>query len=266
MNNELVPVPFHDDTIHSIKKDGVVYFVPRTICNNLGLNWSAQFRRIKRDDMLGSTVAVMATVADDGKIRETVCLPKKFLNSWLTTINAKRVRPETREALLAYKLECAEVLDSYWEKGAAINPRIVSQPSIETILKAVEVAKGLYGYGTAQKVWEELGLPTDKANDASPIPLDYIIAKQIEEMSIYSDRMIKIRDIFIRSLQQSIWNGEVVFHRPSLPNYAPLIFAKKYSTGITEREFTVIMDDLLKDGKIVADDSGALGFACGWNK
>ena len=110
MNTNISLVEFHDQTIVAIERDSCHYVAMRNVVENLGLDWSAQTRRIQRHPVLGSTVAMMATVADDGKLREVLTLPLTMLNGWLFGIDANRVRPEIRDRLIQYQTECFDVL------------------------------------------------------------------------------------------------------------------------------------------------------------
>ncbi|NJL06250.1 MAG: hypothetical protein HC911_15365 [Chloroflexaceae bacterium] len=60
-------VEFYDDTILAVlvRMDGVVrVLVPvRPVCDVLGVDWEGQRQRIARDEVLGSTVVEMTTVA-----------------------------------------------------------------------------------------------------------------------------------------------------------------------------------------------------------
>ena len=89
--NNIQTIDFNGQELLTIEKDGIHYAAVKPICENIGLNWDSQFRRIKRDDVLNSTVAMMAIVAEDGKNREMMCLPIDYLNGWLFGVDAKRV-------------------------------------------------------------------------------------------------------------------------------------------------------------------------------
>jgi hypothetical protein len=57
--------------------------------------------------------------------QETYCIPLTKLASWLASISASRVKPEIRDALIAYQNEADEVLDRHFrlreaEKDARI--------------------------------------------------------------------------------------------------------------------------------------------------
>ena len=87
-------------------------YVPlRPICEYLGLDWSAQFRRLKRDEVLAdelTSVAMTTTLV--GRRYVSVCLPLEYLPGWLFGIDATRVKPELKEKILRYRRECYRVL------------------------------------------------------------------------------------------------------------------------------------------------------------
>lgn len=129
-------VVFYEDRIVAVEVVGPEgqpeIFVPvRPLCEFLGLNWSAQFRRIQRDAVLsgsarsvllspsqtrqGAGVAIMATPppgAAEGAAapQEMVCLPLTMLHGWLFGIQASRVKPEYRDAIVRYQREVYQVL------------------------------------------------------------------------------------------------------------------------------------------------------------
>jgi len=126
---QLATVEFHGHALITLSHNHEAYFAPRPICEAIGLDWAAQFSRIKRNPVLGPTVVMSTTVAQDGKQREIVTLPLKLLNGWLFGIEAGRVKPELRETILTYQRECYDALAAYWQQGRAINPR--SEPKVD---------------------------------------------------------------------------------------------------------------------------------------
>lgn len=90
-------------------------FVPiRPICDALGVDFEGQRQRISRDEILNSTAFMTKAVGADGKDREMVCLPMKFVFGWLFTIDTSRVNEEARESVITYKLKCYDVLYNYF--------------------------------------------------------------------------------------------------------------------------------------------------------
>jgi hypothetical protein len=78
----------------------------RPICDALGIDFSAQLQRLKRDEILGSTMVIITTVGADKKDREMVTIPFKLVFGWLFTIDTSKVKPEAKEAVVRYKMEC----------------------------------------------------------------------------------------------------------------------------------------------------------------
>lgn len=115
-------VAFYDDEIVvAVAEDGTVYVPIRPICDLMGVDRSAQQRRVQRDPVLSQvakTVPVLssAVMAPDvaassrPKTSYMLALPLDYLNGWLFGMNADRVKPEIRDRLIRYQLECYKVL------------------------------------------------------------------------------------------------------------------------------------------------------------
>jgi hypothetical protein len=91
----------------------VVYVPVRSICDYLGVAWSAQRLRINRDPVLSETTErVIVTITDSRQTmgREMLCLPLEYLNGWLFGINANRVKSDIRERLIRYQRDCYRIL------------------------------------------------------------------------------------------------------------------------------------------------------------
>ncbi|MBK7896340.1 MAG: ORF6C domain-containing protein [Anaerolineaceae bacterium] len=111
-------VLFRDDEITAVIANGRVYVPLRTICNNLGVAWSAQRQRILRDPVLAEEMTpVIVTITGTGQQVEAQCLPLEFLNGWLFGINANRVAEDVRDDLIAYQKECYRVLYEATQDG-----------------------------------------------------------------------------------------------------------------------------------------------------
>jgi len=102
-------VPFRGQTLLTVRDGEQVRVAIRPICEALGLNWSAQYRRLLRTPVLAKRVTKMAMPSAGGS-QDTLTLPLDLLNGWLFGIDVQRVRPERREALIAYQEECYAVL------------------------------------------------------------------------------------------------------------------------------------------------------------
>lgn len=112
-------ISFNNQSLITIEQNGSHYVAMKPICENIGLSWEPQLLRIKRDNVLSSTMIVMIIVAEDGKKREMICLPIEYLNGWLFGIDINRCNPEIRDTLIKYKKECYQALHDYWFNGKA---------------------------------------------------------------------------------------------------------------------------------------------------
>lgn len=83
----------------------------KPISDALGLDWSGQLQRIKRDPVLSTSVVVTPTqMPGDDQRREVVTLPLDKMNGWLFGVSARRVKPEVRDILIRYQEEAYDVL------------------------------------------------------------------------------------------------------------------------------------------------------------
>lgn len=120
--SSLISVQFHGRTLVTTQHNGEPHVAMRPIAEAMGLDWSAQYRRILRNPVLREGIAIMATPSEGGD-QEIMCLPLKLLNGWLFGIDTNRVKPEIRETILMYQRECYDALYRYWHEGSATNPR-----------------------------------------------------------------------------------------------------------------------------------------------
>lgn len=96
--------------IVTVDRDGEIFVPIKPICEAIGIDFAAQYNKIQADEILNSTIAIIATVAADDKARDMVCLPLKYVYGWLFTINPGKVAPEARAAVSRYRRECYDVL------------------------------------------------------------------------------------------------------------------------------------------------------------
>lgn len=85
--------------------------VPITpICDALGISPQGQFEKIKSHPVLSSTHKMILWVAADGKEREMLTIPYKYIFGWLFSIDIRKVKPEASESVFKYQMECYDVL------------------------------------------------------------------------------------------------------------------------------------------------------------
>lgn len=124
MQNQMMPVPFYEDTLVLVGRDNEPMVAMRTIVHNMGMDWPTQY--VKLTEKFSSTVGEIPTVGEDGKTRGMVCLPLRKLPAWLYSISPNKVNPELRDKIIRYQEECDDALWDYWNKGSASRPGSVN--------------------------------------------------------------------------------------------------------------------------------------------
>lgn len=119
--NQVQNISFHSQTVPVFTQNNQHYVAMKPICENIGLDWKAQYDRIKRHAVLSEGM-VMITTPSKGGEQQTICLPLDYLNGWLFGVEANRVKPQIRESLLQYQRECFRVLNEYFNPKA-IQPK-----------------------------------------------------------------------------------------------------------------------------------------------
>ena len=90
----------------------------KPICEALGIDEDAQRRRLKEDPILSSTTVLSTAVAADGKNREMVTIPFRYVFGWLFRIDSRNVKEEAREAVLKYQVQCYDALYNHFTRYA----------------------------------------------------------------------------------------------------------------------------------------------------
>ena len=123
----------------------------KKVCENLGIDFSGQYKKLKSE--ADSYEAKFIDVKTNGGVQKVFCIPLSKLNGWLFTINPNRVKPETKEKLIAYKKEAFEVLYDHLLNQA----KKVSKPAqknllgetddkfVEELVKRTDIVRGYQG-------------------------------------------------------------------------------------------------------------------------
>lgn len=116
----IVGVEFKGKVIEVV--DGFVNI--NSICSNLGIDRKSQQTKIQSDTTYGSK---MIEIEINGIIQNVLCIPVEKLNGWLFSINSSKVKDTVKEDLIAYKNDCFNALNDYFNKGAAIKPEVKAE-------------------------------------------------------------------------------------------------------------------------------------------
>ena len=161
---EIVTVNFRGDELYGFKQDDGVFVALKPIVKALGLDWSAQLKRVKRDPVLSEGMAMMATPYGLGGDQEAVAIKMDLVNGWLFGIDSSRIKDdEVRERVILYQRECYGVLFKHFYKGGLLEGEEVTDPDLSLSVgekrKLVAEARQSWGPSVSQALWSKLGLP-----------------------------------------------------------------------------------------------------------
>lgn len=120
--NDLVRIPFHGTEILAVDIDGKPAVILKPFVENLGLDFDSQREKLTKRSW-AATGLNRVQVYYQGQRREVLAVDVRTALMLLATIDENRVSPEARPLLVAYQAEVADVIESYWTQGGAINPR-----------------------------------------------------------------------------------------------------------------------------------------------
>jgi hypothetical protein len=112
---EIVTVNFRGDELYGFKQDDGVFVALKPIVSAMGINWSGQEQRVKRDPVLSEGICVMHMPSGLGGAQTTLCIKIEMLNGWLFGIDSSRIKDETaRQRVVLYQRECYDVLYAHF--------------------------------------------------------------------------------------------------------------------------------------------------------
>lgn len=162
---KIITVNFRGDDLYGFENDDGIYVALKPIVRAMGLDWSAQLKRVKRDPILARGMAMMATPYGLGGDQEAVCLKMDKVNGWLFTIDSSRITdPETRERVQIYQEECHGVLFKHFYKGDMADPVVIEdheqphEPENQK-LRMITECRQTFGQKAAGQLWVKFGLP-----------------------------------------------------------------------------------------------------------
>ena len=159
---KLETIQFHNQQLIVLNYQNKPYVAMKPVCENIGLNWAAQFKRIQRHHVLSQGV-VMMTIPSKSGAQEYICLPISMINGWLFGIETSRVKPEIRATLEQYQLECFDVLyNHFMPKVAQQYPNTISLEQQQQIKQAVNERSfrtGEHYQAIYTKLYEQFKIP-----------------------------------------------------------------------------------------------------------
>ena len=140
---ESILIPFYSEEITILTKDEEILVPLKQLCNNLGVSWKGQRRRIKEDPVLKEILFETKVKSKNGKYYNAIVLPLGYLQRFLYTFTLARfVLSEQKSKIKIIVLYQEELLDHINNYLASVNLEVCSQHSqgkpIEVILQSLD--------------------------------------------------------------------------------------------------------------------------------
>jgi len=184
---EIVTVDFRGDTLFGFKEGDVTFVGMKPMVEAMGLQWSGQLQRIKRDPILSEGVCMIHTPFGRGGDQQAVCMRLDLVNGWLFTIDTSRIKDEAvRDKVLTYQRECYRVLHDHFVGKQQKQPVIEDEELAEneaTRLRKITECRHIFGVRAAGELWFQLGMPITPSMLQDPRQLtifDYSAIKSAE--------------------------------------------------------------------------------------
>lgn len=108
--SKIKEVTFNGVTMLGIQTEsGKVFTGIRKICEDLGIDFSSQLKKIKRDDILKEGVVII-TIPSNSGMQDISCIELDCLPVWLSKISIKHCKSEIQPLLLDFKKQAKEIL------------------------------------------------------------------------------------------------------------------------------------------------------------
>lgn len=133
----ITTIDFHGTDLIAIAGDSpATTLIPmKPLVERMGLDWNAQLKRIKTNQILFEGMSVL-TIPSAGGPQETIALPLSLINGWMVGIQPNRIDdPERRARVLAYQREAFDVLFRHFF-GKASSP--ARDSAIDDRISAIE--------------------------------------------------------------------------------------------------------------------------------
>ena len=180
---KMMTANFRGTELYGFDLNGIVVVALKPIVTAMGLAWSSQLQRVRRDPVLNEGVFIINIPFGRGGKQQQICLRIDLLHGWLFTVNSTRVKESLREQIQAYQRDCYRIL---FQAFSPDGERLAQQAQESESLRVRMVAETRQTFGAlaAQQLWRKLDLPYVPAMAAalsqSPPQLDFndLLAQQ----------------------------------------------------------------------------------------
>ncbi|SEG60969.1 phage antirepressor N-terminal domain-containing protein [Bosea lathyri] len=164
---QIITVNFRGDQLYGFENDDGTFVALKPIVESMGMDWSGQLQRVKRNPILAEGMVVMPIPFGRGGDQEAVSIKLELVNGWLLTIDTGRIpNAEVRDKVLLYQRECYAVLYKHFygrsqsERRDTIEGTPNTEEPMQTKRSLVTEARQTFGCQSARELWFKLGMPT----------------------------------------------------------------------------------------------------------
>lgn len=175
---EIVRVPFHGDEILTVEVDGKPNVILKPAIEGLGLDYWTQVQKLRNKSWARTSLVPVRDSA--GRTQDTTVVDIRTFLMLLATIDEKRVAVDVAPKLIAYQSEVADAIESYWTRGAAINPRLdlSKQAEVLDILRRGSGDDGWWEAKARQLIARALGETPEYDDRTRPLTVSVFLAQQ----------------------------------------------------------------------------------------
>jgi hypothetical protein len=158
-------IKFNEKQIPTVLQNDQWWIAIKPICELLDVNYTSQLDRIKSHHILSQLYLKRGIVAADGKQRQMLCLPEKYIYGWIFSINSNS------PGLVAYQERCYEILYDHFHGALTgrmntLNQKSKAEKELETLeAQLAEKLKDSEEYKRIQELKKEQKQLTKKLKD-----------------------------------------------------------------------------------------------------
>lgn len=136
MSDRVELIPFEDRTILTVRKTGDgIHVVMKPIVEALGLDWSAQRKRIVGHPILSKGMAVTA-IPSAGGMQDATTLELEQFHGWLLTLSTDRITDDAkRDVILHYQERAFRVIFEHFHGRMDSTPTSASSMTARVMLQ-----------------------------------------------------------------------------------------------------------------------------------
>lgn len=112
---------FNGKTIFFLAKNGVYWIAVKPICDALGVNFDRQYKNLKAHPSFRQLYAKQHMVGADGRSRNMVSLPERYIYGWLF-----QIRSESPD-LISYQKQCCDILFDHFHGSITSRENLIRE-------------------------------------------------------------------------------------------------------------------------------------------